>query len=210
MRIKLKFVLLLFIYFSFNATVNAQSNYIVMEGDTLWKIAKHQQIRLERIIRSNQQLQNPNLIYPGQVIIIPEAEWKDRNKNTLNKVEEKLADFLNRKRIQLGMKALTIDESLTNAAKLKSADMIEKNYISHHSPTYGSPSSMLKELNISFKNVNESIGAGYQSPELVFDSWLHSSVNRESILNERASKMGIGYVKGGLYGHYWTVLIVEN
>lgn len=210
MRIKLKFILLFFFYLSFSITVNAQSNYIVMEGDTLWKIAKHHQISLERIIRSNQQLHNPNLIYPGQVIVIPGVEWKDRHKNKLKKEEEKLADFLNRKRIQLGMKALTIDESLTNAAKLKIADMIEKKYISHHSPTYGSPSSMLKMLNISFKNVNESIGAGYQSPELVFESWLHSSVNREIILNDRASKIGIAYVKGGLYGHYWTVLIVEN
>ncbi|WP_313804189.1 CAP domain-containing protein [Cytobacillus sp.] len=210
MRIKLKALFLLFFYFSLSATVNAQSSYIVMEGDTLWEIAKHHQISLERIIRSNQQLQNPNLIYPGQVIIIPGNVWKDRDEKTLNKEEEKLADILNNKRLQLGMKALTIDDSLTNAAKLKSADMIEKKYLSHYSPTYGSPSSMLKVLNISFKNVNESIGAGYQSPEQVLDSWLHSSANRETILNDRASKMGIGYIQGGIYGHYWTVLIVEN
>ncbi|WP_419394395.1 CAP domain-containing protein [Cytobacillus praedii] len=44
---------------------------------------------------------------------------------------------------------------------------------------------------------------------MVITSWLHSNANRANILNDRATKMGIGYVKGGQYGHYWTVLIVE-
>lgn len=205
-----KYALIIFFYFSFSSTVNAQTNYVVMEGDTLWRIAKHYQVSLAKIIRSNQQLQNPNLIYPGEVIIIPTVEWTDGTKVSLSKEENKLADLLNSKRIQLGMKPLMTDDSLTKAAKLKSADMIENKYISHHSPTYGDPSSMLSKLNISYQSVKESIGAGYQSAELVISSWLHSSPNREIILNNRATKMGIGYVKGGVYGHYWTVLIVES
>jgi spore coat assembly protein SafA len=180
-----------------------------MEGDTLWKIAKLHQISLEQIIRSNRQLENPNIIFPGQVIAIPTAEGNKRHNDRLNKEEERLADLLNRKRNQFGMKPLMIDDALSKAAKLKSADMIKNKYISHHSPIYGSPSSMLIKLNISYRIVKESIGAGHQSAELVISSWLHSNANRENILNNRATKMGIGYVKGGQYGHYWTVLIVE-
>lgn len=210
LKIKLKYAFLLFFYFSFCTTSVAQSNYIVMEGDTLWKIAKHHQMYLDQLIQTNQQLKNPNLIYPGQVIVIPSVEWKESQRKTLSKEEEKLADILNKKRIQLGLKPLMVDDSLTRAAKLKSFDMIENKYISHHSPTYGSPASMLSELNISFQNVKESIGAGYQSAELVFSSWLYSSTNREILLNDRATKIGIGYVKGGNYGHYWTVLITEK
>ncbi|WP_102271578.1 LysM peptidoglycan-binding domain-containing protein [Cytobacillus massiliigabonensis] len=210
MRMKLQFTLPFIFYFSFNTAANAQSNYVVMEGDTLWNIAIHHQISLERIIHSNLQLQNPNLIYPGQVIVIPSVEWNDRHEKNLSKEEAKLADLLNAKRIQFGMKPLIIDDSLTRAARIKSADMIEHRYISHHSPTYGSPASMLNKLNIPYQIVKESIGAGYQSAELVLSTWLHSSVNRESILNDRATKIGIGYAEGGLYNHYWTILITGN
>ncbi|MED3574384.1 CAP domain-containing protein [Cytobacillus praedii] len=209
MRMKFAYALFIFFYFLFSTTVNAQSIYVVVEGDTLWKIAKIHQISLEQIIPSNRQLENPNLIFPGQVIAIPTAERNMGHNDRLNKEEEKLADLLNRKRSQFGMKPLMIDDALSKAAKLKSADMINNKYISHYSPIYGSPSSMLIKLNISYQIVNESIGAGHQSAELVISSWLHSNANRENLLNDRATKMGVGYVKGGQYGHYWTVLIVE-
>ena len=45
--------------------------YIVQEGDTLWKIAKRFNVPLADIINLN-RLCNPDLIYPEQVIMIPE------------------------------------------------------------------------------------------------------------------------------------------
>jgi len=45
--------------------------YIVQEGDTLWKIARRFNVKLADIINLN-KLCNPDLIYPDQVIIIPE------------------------------------------------------------------------------------------------------------------------------------------
>lgn len=45
--------------------------YIVQEGDTLWKISKRFNVKLADIINLN-KLTNPDLIYPDQVIIIPE------------------------------------------------------------------------------------------------------------------------------------------
>ncbi|TYP51653.1 DUF3794 and LysM peptidoglycan-binding domain-containing protein [Thermosediminibacter litoriperuensis] len=48
----------------------AMTIYIVQKGDTLWKIAKRYNVTLEAIIRAN-NLENPDLIYPGQRLIIP-------------------------------------------------------------------------------------------------------------------------------------------
>lgn len=45
--------------------------YIVQEGDTLWKIARRFNVSLAELINLN-RLCNPDLIYPDQVIIIPE------------------------------------------------------------------------------------------------------------------------------------------
>ncbi|MGQ9898520.1 MAG: LysM peptidoglycan-binding domain-containing protein [Acidobacteriota bacterium] len=47
------------------------SQYVVRSGDTLSEIAARNGIDLARLIRANTQIQNPNRIYPGQVINLP-------------------------------------------------------------------------------------------------------------------------------------------
>lgn len=47
------------------------SQYVVRRGDTLSEIAARNGIDLGRLIKANVQIQNPNRIYPGQVINVP-------------------------------------------------------------------------------------------------------------------------------------------
>lgn len=44
--------------------------YIVKKGDTLSRIAEMYDMRLSKLIEANPQIKNPNLIYPGDKIII--------------------------------------------------------------------------------------------------------------------------------------------
>jgi spore coat assembly protein SafA len=44
--------------------------YIVQRGDTLWKIAKRYNTTIDAIVRAN-NIKNPDLIVPGQKLIIP-------------------------------------------------------------------------------------------------------------------------------------------
>jgi nucleoid-associated protein YgaU len=46
--------------------------YVVKKGDTVYKIAKRYGTTMEAIILAN-NLRNPNLIYPGQILLIPVA-----------------------------------------------------------------------------------------------------------------------------------------
>lgn len=46
------------------------NSYIVKRGDTLWAIARKYGVSIEEIVNEN-QIQNPNLIYPGQILKIP-------------------------------------------------------------------------------------------------------------------------------------------
>jgi len=43
----------------------------VSPGDTMWKLAVQYQVGTGEIIAANPQVENPNLIYPGQVLNIP-------------------------------------------------------------------------------------------------------------------------------------------
>ena len=47
-------------------------SHTVVRGDTMWKLAVQYQVGTSEIIASNPQVSNPDLIYPGQILTIPE------------------------------------------------------------------------------------------------------------------------------------------
>ncbi|HHY47332.1 MAG TPA: LysM peptidoglycan-binding domain-containing protein, partial [Firmicutes bacterium] len=47
-------------------------NYVVQPGDTLWRIARQFGVPPEAIARENNLL-DPNLVFPGQILVIPTA-----------------------------------------------------------------------------------------------------------------------------------------
>lgn len=46
-------------------------SYTVCGGDTLWGIAKKSGVTLENLLRVNPGIKNPNLIHPGDKVVIP-------------------------------------------------------------------------------------------------------------------------------------------
>lgn len=48
------------------------TKYTVVKGDSLWKIAVKFQVGLSEIISANPQFKNPNLIYPGDIVYVPQ------------------------------------------------------------------------------------------------------------------------------------------
>ena len=50
------------------------ASHTVQRGDTMWKLAVQYQVGTSEIIDANPQVANPNLIYPGDVLTIPETD----------------------------------------------------------------------------------------------------------------------------------------
>ncbi len=50
---------------------SSQGNYVVQRGDTLRILANRFGTTVQAILTANPQIVNPNLIYPGQVLVIP-------------------------------------------------------------------------------------------------------------------------------------------
>lgn len=48
-----------------------QKYHKVQPGESLWIIAQKYRISLSDLISANPQIKNPDLIYPGQIIVIP-------------------------------------------------------------------------------------------------------------------------------------------
>lgn len=56
-----------------------RDTYVVEPGDTLWRLARRYGVPLKTLIDAN-QLENPNLIFPGQVITIPGGNGHARSR----------------------------------------------------------------------------------------------------------------------------------
>lgn len=177
----------------------AALSHKVVKGDTMWKLAVQYQVGTSEIIQANPQVSNPNLIYPGQVLQIPQLD------STVSAYEAEVIRLVNDIRKQNGLQALTANWELSRVARYKSQDMRDKGYFSHTSPTYGTPFQMIKAFGISYRTAGENIAKGYASPQAVVNGWMNSSGHRANILNASYKQIGVGYVA---QGNYWTQMFI--
>ena len=182
-----------------NQAAAAGLTHTVARGDTLWKIASRYQVGTSELIQANPQLSDPDRIYPGQVLSIPQLE------DTVARYEAEVLRLVNDIRLQNGLKALRGDWELSRVARYKSQDMADRRYFSHTSPTYGTPFQMLKSFGLSYRTAGENIAYGYATPQAVVNGWMNSSGHRANILNPAYTKLGVGYVP---QGRYWTQLFI--
>ncbi|MBE6645429.1 MAG: SafA/ExsA family spore coat assembly protein [Ruminococcaceae bacterium] len=191
---------LLFGAFSVNAGA-AGKTHTVVKGDTMWKIAVKYQVGLSELKSANPQIENPALIYPGQLITIPTLD------SSVSEYESEVVRLVNVERARYGLSPLKEDWQLSRVARYKSQDMKDKSYFSHTSPTYGSPFQMMKSFGISYKSAGENIAKGYATPEAVVNGWMNSSGHRANILNKSFTHIGVGYVQSG---NYWTQMFISK
>jgi len=180
-------------------TALAANSYTVVKGDSLWKIAVKTQTGVQELIDANPQLSNPNVIYPGQEIKVPEQEGQA--------IEQEVIQLVNVERANAGLPALKYDWELARVAEHKSQDMADKNYFSHTSPTYGSPFNMMKNYGINYRSAGENIAQGQKTAAQVVDAWMNSEGHRANILNKNYTHIGVGYVANG---NYWTQMFIQK
>ena len=183
----------------FIVSVSAATSHTVVRGDTMWKIAVKYQVGLSEIRAANPQIQNPDLIYPEQIITIPTTD------SSVLSYEEEVVRLVNEIRVKNGLRELTYNWELSRVARYKSQDMKDNRYFSHTSPVYGSPFQMMKDFGITYRSAGENIARGQKSPQVVVNAWMNSSGHRANILNSSFTEIGVGYVADG---NYWTQMFI--
>lgn len=184
--------------FASSATAYAQAaSYTVVSGDSMWKIAVKYEIGLSELIQANPQIKNPGLIYVGQKINIPAAD-------PLSSYEKEVIRLTNLERTKRGLPALTENWQLSRVARYKSQDMVNNNYFSHTSPTYGSPFTMMQNFGLRFSAAAENIAYGQKTPQEVVTSWMNSAGHRANILSAAYTQIGVGAAKKANGTLYWT------
>jgi len=137
----------------------------------------------------------------------PQPEEPGSDVVALTQDEQKMINLVNQERQKYGMKPLKVDYQLVKLARMKSQDMVDKNYFSHQSPTYGSPFDMMKNAGVSYRWAGENI-AGAGTVERAHNALMNSEGHRANILNPNFTHIGVGIVMGGPYGMMFTQMFI--
>jgi len=127
--------------------------------------------------------------------------------NQMTNEQRKMLELVNNERAKAGMKPLTFDAELARVANFKAQDMVERNYFSHTSPTYGSPFDMMKNFGIKYSYAGENL-AGYSTVEAAHNGLMNSEGHRKNILNTNYNYIGIGVAKSPKYGYIFVQMFV--
>lgn len=176
-------------------------DYSVISGDSLWKICEKYQVGASEILSVNPQITNPDMIYPRQIIKIPDL-------SEIKALEKQVVTLVNSERGKKGLKPLSENWQLSRVARYKSQDMIDKKYFSHTSPTYGSPFDMIKNFGIRYRTSGENIAYGQRTPSEVMNSWMNSPGHRQNILSPNYSQIGFGVARSSSGQLYWTQMFI--
>lgn len=121
--------------------------------------------------------------------------------------EDKLIDLINTERSSRGLAPLTLSPLLMQVAEAHSQDMVNRNFFSHTNPDGLGPYERISNAGYNASDWGETIGGGYTTPQqAMFNGWMNSPGHRAILLDSGLTEIGIGYVTGGSYGHYWTAV----
>ncbi|MFE9768177.1 CAP domain-containing protein [Streptomyces sp. NPDC005808] len=112
----------------------------------------------------------------------------------------------NAERTATGLRPLSVDPLLTNAAQAHSDDMVARAFYSHTSPDGTQPWDRAAAAGSARRTIGENIACGQRSPAEVVLGWMNSPGHRANILKPAFTHIGTGLAGGGRMGTYWTQL----
>ncbi|MCR3757750.1 CAP domain-containing protein [Clostridium felsineum] len=130
--------------------------------------------------------------------------------SNLQNEENQVIKLVNIQRAKYGLAPLKANIQLMNVARIKSRDMLTKNYFSHMSPTFGSTFSLLTRYGLSYAAAGENIAYGYTNAGSVMNGWMNSPGHRANILGKSYREIGVGAVKSSSGKIYWTQVFIKR
>ncbi|MBI5654539.1 hypothetical protein HZC53_02735 [Candidatus Uhrbacteria bacterium] len=106
-----------------------------------------------------------------------------------------------------GLTPLKTNTKLTNAAAAKAADMLEKQYFAHTSPSGTTPWAWIRQAGYAYTISGENLAVHYTTAEGTFAGWLASPSHRANIVSTKFTETGVGIAEGVFEGHPSIVVV---
>jgi uncharacterized protein YkwD len=107
---------------------------------------------------------------------------------------------MNAYRAQSGLPPLSEDARLDEAAGDRMKDMEELGYWSHNSPDGRTPFMWLRLRRYDYRAAGENLAAGFETTELLVQSWMESEGHRANIMSSTFADCGIAIIDGSTKG----------
>ncbi len=124
---------------------------------------------------------------------------------------ENVTYLINKERSYYGLPPLKSDPDLNHAAKMKSRDMLNRNYFEHYALGL-TPWDFINNAGYKYLYAGENLAMDFATSEGMFKAWMNSDLHRDNILNPNFEDMGIGVIKGAYTenGTQHETVIVTN
>lgn len=133
------------------------------------------------------------------------------NKNILGFATDirvtQLVQLTNEKRTQNGAPLLRLDETLSQAAARKAADMFAQDYWAHTAPDGKTPWDFINGVGYVYSVAGENLAKNFEDSEGVVTAWMNSPSHRENLLRSTYEDVGFAIVNGTLGGEETTLVV---
>lgn len=119
-----------------------------------------------------------------------------------------LENFVNQTRQSIGLKPLSENKKLNQAAQLKAENMVQNNYFDHTSPSGVSPWFWFLKAGYGYKYAGENLAIGFYESQEVYDAWLNSPSHKANIVNPNYTEVGTAVMSG--FGQNNTIVVVQE
>jgi uncharacterized protein YkwD/uncharacterized membrane protein required for colicin V production len=123
---------------------------------------------------------------------VPDARFDEE-------AEARMLKLLNDERAHAGLKPLTTDPALVQAARLHSRDMLAQGYFAHVNNEGKSPADRARAAGVRFMATGENLALA-PTVELAHRGLMESPGHRANILGAQWSRVGIGVADAGIHG----------
>jgi len=120
---------------------------------------------------------------------------------------EKLLNFTNLKRAEVGLSSLKLDYQLSAAAAGKANDMFSKGYWAHNAPDGTTPWIFINNSGYQYLYAGENLAKDFGNSEGVVNAWMASPSHRDNILRREYQDVGFAVVNGRLNGEETTLVV---
>lgn len=122
-------------------------------------------------------------------------------------MEEEIIRLVNEERARKGLSQLKMDEVMMTAAETRAKE--QKTSFSHTRPDGSDAFTVFAQFEIPANYRGENLACGgICGADMVMRMWIESSGHYANIINDRFSRIGVGYFESGNFG-YWCQLFAN-
>lgn len=134
------------------------------------------------------------------------SQEPSQSTTAMDEAAKAVVDMVNEERAKQGLSALTVDETLVEAASIRADEIVSS--FAHTRPDGQSCFTVLKDLGYSYTGAGENIAKGQTSAERVMAGWMSSPGHYANIMKSTFTKIGVGHVVvNGV--HYWAQMFAR-